>query len=177
MHFHAMNILNLCKSTHGYARTETNNIYYSMVGLGIMYLPNVSRVLGEYDLVAQHIPISSPVRLQLATMLLSASWFLRPSWKPQAINRAKALLEPNPDLYLHAWVASRECSHSSSLGDKKGYNEIYEKFVHSSVLRAQDYVLKSNTRYNAQRAELILSYAQNLIQDCKFALARKELSG
>lgn len=109
-------------------------------------------------------------------MLLSASRFSVPSWKSQAVSRARILLESDQDCYLHAWTAYRESSLLRMLGDVKGSNEILEKFIHSTVLPGHDMGLESNARYNAQRADLIISYAQNLIRECAFSAAQKELS-
>lgn len=140
-----------------------------------MQLSNLNRVLKEYDLVAQNVPASSPVRLHLAAALLSASRFSIPSWKLHAVNRAKELLESNSDCFLRAWAAYRESSLFRMLGDEKRSNETLEKFIHSTALPNYAVELESSARYNAQRGELVVSYAKNLIQDGEFALARKEL--
>ena len=140
-----------------------------------MQLSNSNRVLKEYDLIAQNVPASSPVRLHLAAALLSASRFSIPSWKLRAVNRAKELLESNSDCFLCAWAAYRESSLFRMLRDEKRSNETLEKFIHSTALPNHAVGLESSARYNAQRGELIVSYTKNLIQDGEFALARKEL--
>ena len=62
------------------------------------------------------------------------------------------------------------------LGDVKGSNEALEKFIHSTVLPGHNFGMESNARYNAQCADLIVYYTQNLIRHSEFAAAQKELS-
>ena len=140
-----------------------------------MQLPHVNRILIEYELIARDIPGSAPVRHHLAAMLLSASRFSTTSWKAQAVKRAKSLLDLDTSCYLHAWAAHRESVLIRMLGSQTESNKTLERFIHSKVLPGHDLGLESNARYNAQRADLVVSYAQNLIQDMRLATARTEL--
>ena len=141
--------------------------------LGAALLPHIDRILKEFDLMITKNE-SCPVQIRrcLAEMLVSASRFSITSWKLGSIKRAKSLLDLNAHDYLRVAITYRESSLARMMGDKKGANEILQQLVQTSVPLGN---LTSNPRYNAHRADLVISYAQNLIQESNLATAREEL--
>ena len=127
----------------------------------------------EYDLIASKGSCPVDVRQHLVEMLVSASRFSTTSWKLQSIKRAKSLLDSVTHGYLHAAVAYRDSSLARMTGDRKRADEILEHFIH---LSAQFAKIPFDPRYNAYRVDLIISHAQNLIQQSDLTAGREELS-
>ncbi|KAH0556873.1 hypothetical protein GP486_005337, partial [Trichoglossum hirsutum] len=140
-----------------------------------LLLPHVSRILKEYDDIACDIPMSAPVRSEIASTLLAASHFSDTLWKCEAINRVKGLLHDDTDCYMHAWATLRESSILRLLGKPIESNQTLASFIHSTVSPGHDKGLENDARWNAQRGQLVVSFADNLTQNTKFTLARQEL--
>ena len=140
--------------------------------LGVTLLQHVDRILKEYELIANSDSCPVQIRQCLAEMLVSASRFWITPWKLQCIKQAKSLLGSNTDNYLPIAIAYRESSLSRMIGDQKGANEILKQSIQSLIFPKD---LTQGPRYNAHRADLIISYAQNLIQDSDLITAQEEL--
>jgi tetratricopeptide (TPR) repeat protein len=114
-------------------------------------------------------------RHELASTLLAASRFSNANWKVEAIDRTKKLLENDEDLYLNAWLAYRESSVMRMSGKRKESDSALYKFLRDAAA-PRDGELELSRRYNAQRGELIISFAENLIREGKLDEAKAELT-
>ena len=130
-------------------------------------LPHLNRVLFEYDNIctAKGEPKSFPH--ELAATLLSASRYSTAKWKMEAVTRARKLLEHNPDNYLNAWLELRESFVMRMSGSAGKPDKALQGFVPSILAADRDDGSQMNARYNAQRGELVVSFAENLIQQGK----------
>lgn len=108
-------------------------------------------------------------------MLLAASRFSFTPWKREAITRVKILLQDDTDWYMLAQTAHRESSLSRMLGNLSDSNQTLESFVHSTVFPGLDRGLEADARWNAQRGDLVISFAENLIQAGDLTAAKQEL--
>ena len=54
-------------------------------------------------------------------------------------------------------------------------NKTLEEFFYSTILPSYDHLLEGDAKWNAQRGELVLSFAENLIESGALAAARHEL--
>lgn len=108
-------------------------------------------------------------------MLLAASRFSSTSWKRETINRIKQLSQDENDAYLKICVAHRESSVLRMLGEGTSSNKTLEEFVHSTILPGYNQLLEGDARWNARRGELVLSFAENLIEAGALTAARHEL--
>ena len=136
-------------------------------------LPQIDRSLKEYDFCIEEDMDRKATRQHLAETLVSASRFSITSWKLRCIERAKGFLDSDSQEYLRAAITYRNSSLVRMTGNKEESNELLKQFIH-----ARDHSKSSllNPRYNAHRVDLIISYAQNLLQESKLAAAREELS-
>lgn len=136
-------------------------------------IPQVDRSLKEYDSGIEEGIGCEDTRQHIAETLVSASRFSITSWKLRCIERAEGLLDSASHDYLRAAITYRNSSLVRMTGHKKMSNELLKQFIHSddsSKLSSLD------PRYNAHRLDLIISYAQNLVQESNLATAREELS-
>lgn len=176
MHFQGTNNLNLCESIeNSFPRRIADFCFDSYGDLGRSQLSHVHRVLKEYDELARESPLPASITHELASMLLAASRFSTTSWKREAVNRAKILLEGDTDWYMHAQTAYRESSLSRMLGKLSDSNQTLESFVHTTVFPGHDSGLEADARWNAQRGDLVISFAENLIQNGDLTAAKQEL--
>ena len=139
-------------------------------------LPQLARVLSEYDtmnIVGRDARSFRPV---LAATILAASRFSDNSWKTEAIDRTKQVLEGSMDCYMKAWLASRESAVLRMFGKWDESDEVLRAFVQSTVLAGHDQESETSPRYNSQRGELVISFAENLIRRGKIEEAKNELS-
>ncbi|KAL9121255.1 MAG: hypothetical protein Q9187_002190 [Circinaria calcarea] len=143
--------------------------------IGRSQLPHVHRVLKEYDKLTTLNPMVQSVRREVASMLLAASRFSDTSWKLHAINRVKDLLQGDSDCYMHAWAVHRESALLRMFGNPKQSNQALETFIHGTVFPGHDVGLESDPKWNAQRGGLVVSFAENLIQDGDLTRAKNEL--
>jgi len=61
------------------------------------------------------------------------------------------------------------------LGEGASSNKTLEEFIHSTILPGYNQLLEGDARWNAQRGELVLSFAENLIESGALTAARHEL--
>ena len=108
-------------------------------------------------------------------MLLATSRFSSTSWKRKAVSRASKLLSSETEGYLHAWAAYRESALLRMLGKHDESNKTLETFINATAIPGFGSDIQVDARWNAQQGELVISYAQNLIQDLDLATAKKEL--
>lgn len=142
---------------------------------GRKLLPHLSRTLSEYDAMSlEHGDLAS-FRHELASTLLAASRFSNARWKVEAIDRTKKLLEGDNDRFLSAWLAFRESSVMRMSGKLKESESALHRFLHDAAA-PQERELELSKRYNAQRGELIISFAENLIRQQKLVEAKAELT-
>ncbi|KAL8736228.1 MAG: hypothetical protein Q9166_000383 [cf. Caloplaca sp. 2 TL-2023] len=135
------------------------NKYLEPLDLGRSQPPNVIRILKKYDQLAEPETYPASVKYQILSMLLGASRFSNPSRKQEANNRVKQLLQDKSDAYLKVCLAQRES----------------EEFIHSIILPGYDQLLEGDARRNAQRGELVLSFAENLLANGALTIVRHEL--
>ena len=138
-------------------------------------MPHVERVFKVVEEV-QHTPaFTRAVRNEFVSMLVASSRFTSMSWKRKAISRAKQLFSPETEGYLRAWTACRESSLLRMLGKRTESNETLETYIHATTVPDSALQIQIDARWNAYQGDLIISYAQNLIQDLDLATAKKEL--
>jgi len=140
-----------------------------------LQLPHVIRILKEYDQLSEADACPAPAKYEMSSMLLAASRFSSTSWKREAIERVKQLSQDENDAYLNVCVAQRESSLLRMLGEGASSNKTLEEFIHSTILPGYDQLLEGDARWNAQRGELVLSFAENLIESGALTAARHEL--
>lgn len=176
MRFQGTNILNLCKSIKVFLpRNIADLCSDSYRDLGQSQLSHIHRILKEYDELILESPLPVSLTHELASMLLAASRFSTTAWKREAIDRVKILLEGDTDWYLHAQTAHRESSVLRMLGKLSDANQALESFVHSTVFPGHDNGLEADARWNAQRGDLVISFAENLIHTGDLTAAKGEL--
>ncbi|KAI9847786.1 MAG: hypothetical protein M1837_001679 [Sclerophora amabilis] len=158
---------------HAFPRSEYLQPSYG--NLGRAQLPHVNRILKEYDRFTDSSLLTTPVKRELASMLLAASRFSSTTWKIEAMTLVKGLLQNDTDCYMHALAAHRESAILRMIGNQKDSNRTLEKFVHSTVFPGYDKGVEADARWNAQRGDLVVSFAENMVQDGLLAVARKEL--
>ena len=139
-------------------------------------LPQLSRVLVEHDRISTEYAHSMLFRRELAATLLAASRFSDSSWKMEALARAKELLKNDPDRFLNAWLTYRESVLLRMSGRQAESDRCLEAFVQSNVLSSRDKKSEDTPRYNAQRGELVISFAENMIREGKHKEAQNELN-
>ncbi|EEP78060.1 predicted protein [Uncinocarpus reesii 1704] len=142
--------------------------------VGRTLLPHLSRVISEYDAMCLEHGDQVSFRFELASTLLAASRFSNAKWKFEAIDRTKKLLEGNYDPFLNAWLAYRESSVRRMSGDQEESENVLHRFPRDTAAPKGE-ELEPSRRYNAQRGELIISFAENLIREGKFAEAKTQL--
>lgn len=141
--------------------------------VGRVLLPHLNRVLSEYDaLCVDHGSELVSFRHELASTLLVASRFSHAEWKLEAISRTKTLLEDNNDPFLNAWLAYRESSITRMSGMSQESSHVLEGFLRQ---RTTPGLSDLTPRFNAQRGDLIISFAENLIRDGNLTAAKDEL--
>ena len=136
-------------------------------------IPQIDRSLKEYDSGIEEDIGREDTRQYIAETLVSASRFSITSWKLRCIERAKGLLDPASHDYLRAAITYRNSSLVRITGHKEESNELLKQFIHSD---SSSKLGSLDPRYNAHRLDLIISYAQNLLQESNLAAAREELS-
>lgn len=155
---------------------QLRDIYCRYGEIGRATLSQLAHILAEYDKISMGHQGPTPFRHELAATLLAASRFSDPSWKIEAIDRAKQLLKDDPDLYMNAWLTSRESAVLRMSGKQDESDKVLQNFVQSNVLPEPDRVSEVTPRYNAQRGDLTISFAENLIRQWKLEEARNELN-
>jgi len=144
--------------------------------IGRAMLPQLSRVLVEYDKTSTEYTHPLPFKREIAATLLAASRFSDSVWKMEALARAKELLKHDPDRFLNAWLTYRESVLLRMSGRQTESDYCLEAFVQSKVLPSEDKKSENTPRYNAQRGELVVSFAENLIREGKHEAAQDELN-
>lgn len=61
------------------------------------------------------------------------------------------------------------------LGKRALSNKTLEEFIHLTILPGYDQLLEKDARWNAQRGDLVLSFAENLIATDALTIASNEL--
>lgn len=111
----------------------------------------------------------------MASLLVSSSRFSDTAWKWAAIKHSKTLLCGIDDCYLQSLATHRESVLLRMYGDRSASSEIIEAFIHSTVLPNHDNRLELGACWNAQCGDLVVSLAENLIQDGEISKARLAL--
>lgn len=139
-----------------------------------MMLPQLSRVLSEYDTMCVNQGEQTLFRHELASTLLAASRFSDAQWKTEAISRTKQLLEHDDEPHFRSWLAYRESAILRMSGKIQKSESALEGFLqYLTTLSPDDSELTPT--FNAQRGELIISFAENLIRKGKLLEAKAEL--
>ncbi|KAJ5938433.1 hypothetical protein N7466_001567 [Penicillium verhagenii] len=142
---------------------------------GRVLLPHLNRVLSEYDALC--VDLGSELacfRHELASTLLAASRFSHAQWKLEAVSRTRKLLEDDDDPFLKAWLAYRESSIMRMSGLSQESEHVLQTFLRQSA--TSDYEKSHTTAsFNAQRGNLIISFAENLIREGNLTGAKEEL--
>lgn len=142
--------------------------------MGRMMLPQLSRVLSEHDAICIDQGEQALFRHELASTLLAASRFSDAQWKTECIARTKQLLEQDDEPYLRSWLAYRESAIMRMSGMiQKSETALQEFLHHLTIPSLEDSEL--TPRFNAQRGELVISFAENLIRRGKLPEAKAEL--
>ncbi|KAF8242731.1 hypothetical protein K440DRAFT_664567 [Wilcoxina mikolae CBS 423.85] len=145
--------------------------------LGRMMLPHVSRCMKEYERINQTgPPISKATKCHMAALLIASSRFSDNSWKWKVVGTAQQILSDDGDPYLHGWATQRKSSLLRMQGKMAESNRTLEECIHSTIFPCLDNQgVEKERRWNAQRGELVVSFADNLIMNGNTALAEKEL--
>ncbi|KAJ5950462.1 uncharacterized protein N7479_008875 [Penicillium vulpinum] len=145
------------------------------VKFGRILLPHLHRVLSEYDALCVDRGSEFPsFQHELASTLLAASRFSHAEWKLEALSRTRKLLEDNDDPFLNAWLVYRESSLTRMSGMSKESEHILERFLRQGATYGRE-DSDLTARFNAQRGDLIISFAENLIREGKLTGAKDEL--
>ena len=105
---------------------------------------------------------------EVAATSIVASRFSNRPWKLECIARATKALEATDDHELSAILACRESSLLRMSGDVEKSERRLKQFEQAQALTEDDTTKITTARGNAQRAELIVSFAENLISQQKF---------
>ena len=138
-------------------------------------MPQLVHVLAEYDKMSLEFEDPMLFRHELAGTLLAASRFADFAWKIEAVDRAKQILKGDPDRYMDAWFTYRESATLRMLGKREESDKALQSFVQSRALKEPNGDSDITPRYNAQRGDLVISFAENLIRQWKLEEAKDEL--
>lgn len=142
--------------------------------IGRMMLPQLIRVLSEYDLMCIDQGEQALFRHELASTLLAATRFSDAQWKTEATSRTKQLLEQDDEPYLRSLLAYRESALMRMSGMVQKSESALQEFLHHLTMPSwEDSELTA--RFNAQRGELIISFSENLIRQGRLSEAKAEL--
>lgn len=139
-------------------------------------LSQLARALSEYDQMKIDHVATARIQSVLAATLLAASRFSEKSWKIDAITRTKQLLKESKDCYMRALLTYRESAVLRMSGKWDDSNKALEDFAHANVLTNYDQRSEISCRYNSQRGDLVISFAENLIRVGRLEEAKSELS-
>jgi tetratricopeptide (TPR) repeat protein len=145
--------------------------------LGRMMLPHVSRCMKEYDRITQNgPPVTKATKSHMAALLLASSRFSDNSWKWKVVETTQQILSDDGDPYLYGWATQRKSSLLRMKGMMAESSRTLEECIHSTIFPSLDTPnIEKSRRWNAQRGELVVSFADNLIMNGNTALAEKEL--
>jgi len=143
--------------------------------IAISQLPHVQRIMGEFAALSSSKSSLEALNSEFAEVMLAASRFYTASWKREVVGLAKRLSENVQDPYLHICIAQRESSLLRIQGNIGDSSVALERFIDTTILPGGDEPLKHDARWNAQRGELIHSFAENLIQQGLLDDAEREL--
>jgi len=142
---------------------------------GRQMFAHIPKVLYAFDNVRPRVDLDAIMRRAMIIMLLSASKFNSMLYKMELVERAKQLLGDDGDVHLSMWAVVTE----SSLLRIKGENEraylALQKHIHGLSHSPQAHDAPLNPRINAERGNLVLSYASNLLMDGQTTRATHEL--
>lgn len=136
-------------------------------------MPQLSRVLSEYDAMCLEKGEQASFRHELASTLLAASRFSDAQWKSEAICRTKKLLGQENEPYINAWLAYRESAILRRSGKLQNSESTLHDFLHRFALPSEE-DLQMTPRYNA-RGELVISFSENLVRQGRLSEAKAEL--
>ena len=137
-------------------------------------LPQLSRVLSEYDTICLEKGEQAFSRPELASTLLAASRFSDAQWKNEAICRTKQLLEQDNEPYLNTWLAYRESAIMRMSGMLQKSESTLQGFLHHLAMPSKNNP-EMTPKFNAQRGELVISFSENLVRQGKLSEAKAEL--
>ncbi|KAF2121628.1 hypothetical protein BDV96DRAFT_641014 [Lophiotrema nucula] len=138
-------------------------------------LAHLPRVLAEYDSLSPDNRFNAANKRHLSIMLLSSTKFSDTRWKIEAVSRAKELVLGDQDVFLRAWVATAESTILRSQGKLDQSMSALEDHVRNTTLPGLTENLESDARFNSQRGELILSFAETKFREGDAKSAREEL--
>ncbi|KIW43836.1 uncharacterized protein PV06_04898 [Exophiala oligosperma] len=143
-------------------------------------MPHVARMLKEFDILCSQMPAPKILRQQVTECLLAASRFLHNSWKEDCTRRVKDLIKDLDDPFVKAWAAQREAAIIRLRGNRSVSQdtlELYLKQLHSRNQQVTEEPLREikDARLNAMQGQIIVSYAENLLQDNHLAISEQEL--
>lgn len=105
---------------------------------------------------------------EVAATSIAASRFSSRLWKIECIARATKALETTDDQELSTTLACRESSLFRMSGNIEKSESRLKQFEHVQALFENDATTVATARSNTQRAELIVSFGENLIYQQKF---------
>ncbi|KAF2004056.1 hypothetical protein P154DRAFT_427728 [Amniculicola lignicola CBS 123094] len=138
--------------------------------------PHIPRVLKEYDQLAAKERFTAANKRNVSIMLLSATKFGDSVWKREKIARAKELVLDDTDPFLRAWLATCESGFLRGQGNYDESMAALANHVKATILPGLAKDMESDARWNAQRGELTLSFAETLLRDGDRARAKAELA-
>ncbi|KAF2677949.1 hypothetical protein K458DRAFT_395422 [Lentithecium fluviatile CBS 122367] len=134
-------------------------------------------ILRSFDMLVANDRVSPDMKRSVTVMLLSSARFSQRQWKTEAISRAKNLTTDDKDGFLRCLVATAESSLLRSLGNYTESVATVEDYIGSTMLRNANRSIESNTRWNAQRGTLSISFAEALFRVNDKERAKAELEG
>lgn len=142
-------------------------------------LPHVARMLKEFDILSSQMPATKTLIQQIAECLLAASRFLYNTWKEECTRRVKNLIKDIDDHFVKVWAAQREAAIVRLKGDRQAAQNIIELYMTQTESGDQATnalsVGSKDARLNAMQGQIVVSYAENLSQDNRLAVAEQEL--
>lgn len=109
-------------------------------------------------------------------MLLAASRFDTLDFKFGTVRRVRELMQDDEDCNILALATDRESALLRMSGKLQQSNEALEKFIHTVAFSKNVNSSETDASWNAQRGSLVVSFAENLIQESEFTRAQNELS-
>ena len=131
-------------------------------------MPQLAHVLAAYDKLEKRDGELSVLHREVAVTSIVASRFSDKAWKVECIARATKALKATDDSETNAMLAYRESSLLRMSGDIEISKRRLKQCEQLQALSRDNTPKVTTAKYNAQRSDLIISFAENLICQHEF---------
>ena len=138
-------------------------------------LPQLAHIFAAFDKLSARQGESSLIHREVAVTSIVASRFSDKQWKTNCMARANKALKVTERGNLDALLVYRESSLLRMAGEIEKSQSRLKEFEQIKTSSEDGTINISTARYNAQRADLIISFSENLICQRKFQDAIGEL--